>query len=331
MKNIIPKVSIIVPIHNAGEHLTTCLDTLIHQTLTDIEIILVLDYPTDGSDLIAKQYAEKDKRIVILENDLNLHIGNSRNRGIAIAKGEYIGFSDHDDYRELSMYDELYARAIINNSDIVLSFQFDSNTQSNPFFEYNEIFDAKTKELVLSDLIGFGNQENVGALFVNVTNNIYRNDFLKANAIQFVDTTQITPEDVIFQIECIYKAKKICLLKNVFYYHNSHNSNESSNYSYIGYQKRSAGLAHIYSFLKKENIFELYQDSFYTGVTKQFIFSLVGTLYPEKNICMFIKAVKHLRSYPFCKIAFSKYALQPTKKGLINIFFRNLIVNILKL
>lgn len=330
MKNIIPKVSIIVPIHNAGEHLTTCLDTLIHQTLTDIEIILVLDCPTDGSDLIAKQYAEKDKRIVILENDLNLHIGNSRNRGIAIAKGEYIGFSDHDDYRELSMYDELYARAIINNSDIVLSYQFDSYDNNNLFLEHDITFNNKIKKVILSDLIGFGSINRSGALFVNITNNIYRNTFIKANAIRFVDTLQITPEDVLFQIECIHKAQEISLVEKTFYYHIYHNSNEGSSYSYISYQKRSAGLAQIYSFLKKEDIFELYKDSFYTGVTKQFILSLSGTIYPEKSICKFIKAVKHLRSYPFCKIAFSKYSLQPTKKRFINKLFRSFIVGILK-
>ena len=99
-----PKVSIIVPIYNAGKFLEKCLDTLVNQTLKDIEIILVLDCPTDGSDRIAREYAEKDPRIRLIINEQNLNIGLSRNEGLKIARGEYIGFSDHDDWRELDMY-----------------------------------------------------------------------------------------------------------------------------------------------------------------------------------------------------------------------------------
>ena len=101
------KVSVIVPIYNAGENLVRCLDTIVNQTLKDIEIILVLDCPTDGSDVIAKNFAQQDSRIIILENTTNLHIGESRNRGIEIAKGEYLHFSDHDDYRELDMLEKI--------------------------------------------------------------------------------------------------------------------------------------------------------------------------------------------------------------------------------
>ena len=93
-----PKVSIIVPIYNAGKFLEKCLDTLVNQTLKDIEIILVLDCPTDGSDRIAREYAEKDPRIRLIVNEQNLNIGLSRNEGLKIARGEYIGFSDHDDW-----------------------------------------------------------------------------------------------------------------------------------------------------------------------------------------------------------------------------------------
>ena len=88
-----PKVSIIVPIYNAGKFLEKCLDTLVNQTLKDIEIILVLDCPTDGSDRIAREYAEKDPRIRLIVNEQNLNIGLSRNEGLKIARGEYIGFS----------------------------------------------------------------------------------------------------------------------------------------------------------------------------------------------------------------------------------------------
>ena len=120
-----PKVSIIVPIYNAGKFLEKCLDTLVNQTLKDIEIILVLDCPTDGSDRIAREYAEKDPRIRLIINEQNLNIGLSRNEGLKIARGEYIGFSDHDDWRELDMYEKLYQKAREDQADIAIS-NFDS-------------------------------------------------------------------------------------------------------------------------------------------------------------------------------------------------------------
>jgi glycosyltransferase involved in cell wall biosynthesis len=330
MININPKISVIVPIHNAGNRLKKCIDTLIQQTLKEIEIILILDCPTDGSDEIAKQYALIDERIVIVQNQQNLHIGESRNRGLEVAKGEYIGFSDHDDFRELTMYEKTYARAIMDNADIVMSYQLDSQDEINRLNEKFDMSVGNFKEKLLSDLIGFGNIEGYGAFFVNITNNIYKKDLIISNKIQFVDTKRITPEDVLFQIECIYRALKISVLKESFYYHVSHESNEGSNYSYIGYEKRSAGIAKIYSFLLHENIFEQYKDSFYVGVTKQFLFALSGTLYPKKNIFKFIKAVKHLRSYPFCKIAFTNYSLQTTKQKIKNKLFRFFLVSIMK-
>ena len=78
---MIPKVSIIVPIYNAGGFLSRCLDSLINQTLREIEIILVLDVPTDGSDKVAEMYAEQESRIKLVYNKSNLHIGFSRNEG----------------------------------------------------------------------------------------------------------------------------------------------------------------------------------------------------------------------------------------------------------
>ena len=78
---MIPKVSIVVPVYNAGEYIKPCLDTLTKQTLHDIEIICVLDCPTDGTDKVVDAYAQQDDRIKVLKNEHNMNIGESRNRG----------------------------------------------------------------------------------------------------------------------------------------------------------------------------------------------------------------------------------------------------------
>ena len=90
-----PKISIILPVFNAKKHIKKCIETLLNQTLQEIEIIAVLDCPTDGTAEIILEYAKKDKRIIIVQNKHNLHIGESRNIGLLHARGEYIGFSVH--------------------------------------------------------------------------------------------------------------------------------------------------------------------------------------------------------------------------------------------
>ena len=113
-----PKVSIIVPVYNVEEYLERCLDSLVNQTLKDIEIIIVNDGSTDGSKEIIQEYINKYKNIVYLEKK-NGGLSSARNYGIPYAKGEYIGFVDSDDYVELTMYEKMYNKAVEEKSDMV--------------------------------------------------------------------------------------------------------------------------------------------------------------------------------------------------------------------
>lgn len=325
MPFIKPKVSIIVPVYNAGDRFIKCLETLVNQTLQEIEIILVLDCPTDGSDNIAKQYAANDKRIIIIENETNLHIGESRNVGLKIAKGEYIGFSDHDDYRELTMYERLYSYATQQNADIVLSLPVYVTNGVKEIYEFNSDI-INLKKAILKDLISFGEDFYKGGIFVCINNNLYRSDFIKSVGVLFVDTKHITPEDVLFQIEIINKSECTCILNKGLYYHLFHESNEGRKYSYLSYKKRGAGMNVIYEYLNRENIYNQYKNDFHKGVVKQFINSLSGALFPKMNIILFLKAAKHLRSYSFCKEAFTHYTLPKPEKGIANRLFRRLLI-----
>lgn len=85
------KVSVIVPVYNAGVHLKKCLGSLSSQTLKEMEIILVLDCPTDGSDKVAEEFAQRDSRFRILRNSRTF-ISETRNEGLKVAKGEYVAF-----------------------------------------------------------------------------------------------------------------------------------------------------------------------------------------------------------------------------------------------
>ena len=113
-----PKISIIIPMYNSAKFLDRCVQSLINQTISDIEIILVNDASPDNSLEIAHGYAAKDSRIVVI--DLPQNIVASRNAGIKIAKGEYLGFVDADDWVEPDMYSKLYDKTENGKIDVVI-------------------------------------------------------------------------------------------------------------------------------------------------------------------------------------------------------------------
>lgn len=112
------KVSIIVPVYNTYNYLNKCLESLVNQTLSDIEIIVVNDGSPDDSEGIIKEYAKKYSSIKYYKKK-NGGLSSARNFGIKHATGEYIGFVDSDDYVDVTMYEKLYNKAVSTKSDIV--------------------------------------------------------------------------------------------------------------------------------------------------------------------------------------------------------------------
>lgn len=114
-----PKVSVIVPFYNVEKYIKKCLNSLINQTLEEIEIILVNDGSQDNSYEIAKQFQEKYPNKIKYYEKPNGGLGDARNFGINYATGEYIAFLDSDDYVELTAYEEMYEKAKQENADMV--------------------------------------------------------------------------------------------------------------------------------------------------------------------------------------------------------------------
>ena len=114
------KISIIVPVYNVGKYLKICLDSLVNQNFNlEYQIILVDDCSTDDSLKIIQNYSLKHKNIVLLKNDKNEGPGNTRNKGIKYAEGEYILFLDADDFISLDALSIIYDEAKKNNADVV--------------------------------------------------------------------------------------------------------------------------------------------------------------------------------------------------------------------
>ena len=177
-----PKVSIIVPIYNSEKFLDRCVSSLINQTLKDIEIILVSDASPDNSKEIMERYAQQDSRVVTIYNDIN-GIPNPRNAGILVAKSEYLGFVDADDWVELDMYEKLYEKTDNGNVDVVISdlryVNEKGNTIRNELLFQASLFEGDNVKQKIVDNMAF----NGGRLFTN----IWKKSLITDNSLFFLE------------------------------------------------------------------------------------------------------------------------------------------------
>ena len=230
-----------VPVYNPGDRFEKCLDSIVNQTLREIEIIIVLDCPTDGSEKIAERYAKHDNRIKLAYNEKNLHVGLSRNVGLEMATGEYIGFIDSDDYIELSMYDKMYSFAVNENLEMVRCNLFiqDGNTITKHIMSKEpDNPDELRNYYIINNL-----QRTKGFGYCCIC--IYKTDMINKHGLKFVDSKTINREDRLFNLCVLLTAQKIRSVPDYLYYYvqnpqgitNSKNSikNHSSTKSCISY------------------------------------------------------------------------------------------------
>ena len=129
------KVSVLVPICNVEKYLRECLDSLIHQTMRELQIICIDDGSTDSSPAIIEEYRQRDPRIEVITKP-NSGYGDSMNKGLERARGEYIGIVESDDFAELEMFEKLYSLAKKHDADVVMSNYYRHLTGRHPSKDY---------------------------------------------------------------------------------------------------------------------------------------------------------------------------------------------------
>lgn len=210
------KVSIIVPVYNCEKHLARCLDSLTNQTLKDIEIILINDGSIDNSGAICDKYSIMDNRIVVIHKK-NSGISDTRNLGINVAQGEYIGFVDSDDFVELRMFEKLYTAAIQNKCDVSICNYYSYFNKDN-FYISNEnlkegIYDSDT---ILMKFIGNNINEFEKPFYLaSVWRCLYKKALISKTKFPPIKTI----EDRLFNIEILCKTKNVYYLSEALYYY----------------------------------------------------------------------------------------------------------------
>ena len=218
-------ISIIVPTYNVEQYAKHCIDSLIAQTISDIEIILVDDGSTDSSGVICDDYAAKDQRIRVIHQK-NSGLGISRNSGLKIASGKYVGFVDSDDYISKDMYKILYEAAEKYRSEITYCNYKKTDSDNEDAKEQNCIISPRIWEgeesirQYLLDRIGLPPTEKADNLFgASVCCGLFLKEFLDKQNAFFVSERTFIAEDMIFDIDTVPFCNKIVHLDLELYYY----------------------------------------------------------------------------------------------------------------
>ncbi len=258
-----PKVSIIIPIYNSEKYIHQCIDSVLNQTLKDIEIILMDDGSSDNSSSICDIYARKDKRIKVIHKK-NSGYGDNVNKGIQLATGEYIGIVEGDDFVEPDMYEKLYNNAHLNNTDITKCYfyffnQFRKKQNKKHLFIKNSVieprhsFSVKEYPLILT-------------YHASIWAAIYRRSFIQN--IKLPTTPRASYQDFPFVFEALLKAKNISIVPEYLIHYRCEKKQNSSSVKPgrdVLYLIEHA--QYIQNLLKNMCLYQKYKKEFFRYIT----------------------------------------------------------------
>lgn len=310
-----PKVSVIVPVYNVEKYIVKCLESLLNQTLEDIEIIVVNDGSPDNSQEIIDKYVLEYKDKIKSYIKPNGGLSDARNYGIEKATGEYIGFVDGDDFVDIRMFETMYNEAHKKKSDIVvcnLNYVYDYDivpTSSNVLEETTNI-----KDVMLN-------------IYPTAWNKIYKRTFINKHKLRF--KKNVWYEDVEFIYRVLPYVNKISCVKNCFYQYVQREGAITKTYDkrLYNYIDNWNGIVGYY---KEHNLYE----DFYTELEYSYVRYIYGTFlkqamnFPEyKEFKEALdEAIKNVKLH-FPKYRKNKY-LYKSLKGIYLVLFNKLALKI---
>lgn len=284
--NKIPKVSIIVPIYNVEKYLDRCVQSLVNQTLNDIEIILVDDGSPDNCPSMCDEYAHKDNRIKVIHKQ-NAGLGYARNSGLEVATGEYVAFVDSDDYVDMTMYESLYKGTELINPDAIFC-GFKTEVAKGVWHESREVeqdqlWEGNDVKEFMYNMIASGKGVKQERLYqMSVWHAIYKREIITNNKLVFPSERDVVSEDIPFQVDFLKNANKVLYLNAHFYYYCLNETSLSFTFKkekFYGYNKLRECL------LSKINETEYRQrvNRLYIGYCRAYCFDLLSSNIENKN------------------------------------------------
>lgn len=220
------KVSVILPVYNCAQHLRQCMDSVVNQTLSEIEIICVDDGSEDDSLDILKEYAETDERIQIIQQE-NRGAGAARNAGLFRAQGEYLSFLDADDFFEPDMLERTYEKAKAEKAQVLV---FGSDQYREDLGEFKKVtWTLRSQALAPYRPMNYRTfTDNVFKVFVGwAWDKLFERKFIEKYKLKFQE--QRTSNDLLFVFSAIVLAEKIEVEETVLAHQRRENPKSLSN------------------------------------------------------------------------------------------------------
>ncbi len=263
-----PKISIVLPVYNVEKYLPECIESLVNQTLNDLEFIFIDDGSTDNSIKILEGYAKNDSRFVIISQK-NQGPGIARNMGLKLAKGEYVTCLDPDDWFELNAMEVLYKK-LKETGAVALQFDWKSwdEITNSSYFCHNS-FEERIIKLGCSDILksGYFDWRTYKSLFFILSGGtwgrIYSTKFIRENNIRFSDI--FIGEDRLFGVMTLICAPKIYYLNEFFYNYRIRSSSLTRKPSERYFNCPFVCYDEIEEFLKSKGCFEDLKEVFYSS------------------------------------------------------------------
>ena len=202
-------ISIIIPVYNAEKHLRRCVDSVLAQTHTNLEIILVNDGSTDGSDKICEEYRMKDSRITVFHKE-NGGVSSARNLALEHMRGDYVMFVDSDDWIEENMCGTMLDEALIHKAMLVISLGINRDAEGNLMDERELGGKGNSRVIDVSGEFSFLAEYAPGVVW----GNLYRRDCI--SGLRF-DEDIFLGEDTLFFARAVKRCSQIVFLPQRFY------------------------------------------------------------------------------------------------------------------
>ena len=223
MANSIPKVSVIVPIYGVEKYLKECLDSILNQTMHELEIILIDDGSKDNCPQIVDEYAKKDNRIIAIHKE-NGGYGSACNVGLNKATGEYVAIVESDDYIDVRMYEDLYK----------IAKEFDVDVVKGKYYEISENSSYKKLPLFFKDFTGFADKFDIteGSILLNhhasIWSGLYKRELIEKYNIRMFEKNKGRYADQVWRYETLCLAKNIHWVDTPYYYYRIFSQNNTT-------------------------------------------------------------------------------------------------------
>lgn len=258
-----PKVSIIVPIYNVDKYLKQCLDSCINQTLQDIEIICVNDGSTDNCLEIINEYALKDSRIKVINQD-NQGLSMARNNGFEIATGEYILFVDSDDWLAPQCCELTYNQAKENNNDFVYFNHAEYLEKTNKIIIYNQL--KPLKKIINQKQVDIKKTKNINYITrSNIWNKLYKRSWLAENKLKFI---KIKVEDTPYMVMSFLKSNSISFIEKPLYIYRIRTDSLVSHIKIEDFiEAKTLPIKYLTNSSNAGNLLKVYLNNYFNSIT----------------------------------------------------------------